>query len=86
MILTEPRTLQRGYFEPSAIRKLIDNHLKRGRAESHYLWRLLIFELWHRNFLEKYVSPAGLSSLAGGSGVLDRGSIAPVLSASSRGE
>ena len=86
MILTEPRTLQRGYFEPSAIRKLIDNHLKRGRAESHYLWRLLIFELWHRNFLEKYVSPAGLSSFAGGSGVLDGGSIAPVLSASSRGE
>ena len=70
MILVEPRTLQRGYFEPSAIRKLIDNHLKRGRAESHHLWRLLIFELWHRNFLEKYVSSAGLSFLAGGSGML----------------
>ena len=27
------------------------------------LWRLLMFELWHRNFLEKYVKPAGLFSL-----------------------
>jgi asparagine synthase (glutamine-hydrolysing) len=78
MILIEPRTLQRGYFEPSAIRKLIDNHLKRGRAESHHLWRLLIFELWHRNFLEKYISPAGLFSLTGGWGILGKGSITPV--------
>jgi hypothetical protein len=27
------------------------------------LWRLLMFELWHRNFLEKFVRPAGLFSL-----------------------
>jgi hypothetical protein len=27
------------------------------------LWRLLMFELWHRNFLEKYIKPAGLFSL-----------------------
>ena len=27
------------------------------------IWRLLMFELWHRNFLEKFVKPAGLFSL-----------------------
>jgi asparagine synthase (glutamine-hydrolysing) len=63
MVLIEPRTLQRGYFEPAAIRKLMDDHVNRGRDLSDPLWRLLMFELWHRNFLEKYVSPAGLFSL-----------------------
>jgi asparagine synthase (glutamine-hydrolysing) len=63
MMLVEPRTLQRGYFEPAGIRKLMDDHLHRGRALSGRLWRLLMFELWHRNFLEKYVKPAGLFSL-----------------------
>jgi asparagine synthase (glutamine-hydrolysing) len=63
MMLFEPRSLQRGYFEPAAIRKLMDDHLKHGRDLSDHLWRLLMFELWHRNFLEKYRSPAGLFSL-----------------------
>jgi asparagine synthase (glutamine-hydrolysing) len=62
-ILVEPRTLQRGYFEPAAIRKLMDDHFTRGRDMSHALWRLLMFELWHRNFLEKFVSDAGVRSL-----------------------
>ena len=63
MVLIEPRTLQRGYFELTGIRKLMDEFLHRGHTSSGRLWRLLIFELWHRNFLEKYVSPAGLFSL-----------------------
>lgn len=63
MMLVEPRTLQRGYFEPAGVRKLMDDHLHKGRAFSGRLWRLLMFELWHRNFLEKYVKPAGLFSL-----------------------
>ncbi len=64
MILIEPRTLQRGYFEPAGIRKLMDDHLHRGRSVSGRLWRLLMFELWHRNFLEKSTKTAGLFSLA----------------------
>lgn len=63
MILLEPRTLERGYFQPSGIRTVMDDYLLRGRANTGRLWRLLMFELWHRNFLEKYVKPAGLFSL-----------------------
>jgi len=63
MILVEPRTLQRGYFVADGVRKLMDDHLHRGRTMTGRLWRLLMFELWHRNFLEKYVSAPGLSSL-----------------------
>ena len=63
MILVEPRTLERGYFQASGVRKLMDDHLLRGKTMTGRLWRLLMFELWHRNFLEKYVKPAGLFSL-----------------------
>ena len=63
MILLEPRTLDRGYFAADGVRKLMDDHLVRGRTMTGRIWRLLMFELWHRNFLEKYVKPAGLFSL-----------------------
>jgi asparagine synthase (glutamine-hydrolysing) len=63
MVLLEPRTLERGYFVADGIRKLMDDHLYRGRTMTGRLWRLLMFELWHRNFLEKFVRPAGLFSL-----------------------
>jgi asparagine synthase (glutamine-hydrolysing) len=51
-ILTEPRTLQRGYFNPSAILGLLDEHFRGYRNHSGAMWLLLVFELWHRNFLE----------------------------------
>jgi asparagine synthase (glutamine-hydrolysing) len=51
-ILTEPRTLQRGYFNPAAIRGLLDEHFRGRRDHAGAIWLLLVFELWHRNFLE----------------------------------
>ena len=53
-ILLEPRTLQRGYFKPAAIRTLIDEHLRGRRNRSGLLWRMLVLELWHRNFMESH--------------------------------
>jgi asparagine synthase (glutamine-hydrolysing) len=52
-ILIEPRTLQRGYFKPAAVRGLLDEHVRGRRNHSGVLWMLLIFELWHRNFIER---------------------------------
>src|SRR6202034_945464 len=52
-VLLEPRTLQRGYFNPESVRRLLDEHFRGRRDYSHEIWRLLIFELWHRNFLER---------------------------------
>jgi asparagine synthase (glutamine-hydrolysing) len=63
MILLEPRTLDRGYFAADGVRKLMDDHLLRGKTMTGRKWRLLMFELWHRNFLERYIKPAGLFSL-----------------------
>jgi asparagine synthase (glutamine-hydrolysing) len=51
-VLLEPRTLGRGYFRPSAIQGLVEEHLEGRRDRSAEIWLLLIFELWHRNFLE----------------------------------
>jgi asparagine synthase (glutamine-hydrolysing) len=52
-ILTEPRTLQRGYFKPEAVQTLIAEHTSGRRNRSGLLWRMLVLELWHRNFMER---------------------------------
>jgi asparagine synthase (glutamine-hydrolysing) len=51
-ILTEPRTLQRGYFKPKEVRAMLDEHYRGYRNRAGAIWLLLILELWHRNFLE----------------------------------
>ena len=51
-VLLEARTLQRGYFDQRGIRQLLDEHFQGRRDHSGRIWRLLMFELWHRNFLE----------------------------------
>jgi asparagine synthase (glutamine-hydrolysing) len=50
-ILLEPRTLQRGYFDPQAVRLVLDEHFRGRRNHSGRIWRMLVFELWHRNYL-----------------------------------
>ena len=55
-LLLEPRTLQRGYFDPSAIKGLVHDHVRGRRDNSGEIWLLLVFELWHRNFLEASLS------------------------------
>lgn len=53
-MLQEPRTMQRGYFKPESVRVVLDEHFRGRRDHSGVLWMMLVFELWHRNFLEKY--------------------------------
>ncbi|MHC9540250.1 MAG: asparagine synthase (glutamine-hydrolyzing) [Vulcanimicrobiota bacterium] len=51
-ILFDPRTLNRGYFEPAYIRKTLDEHI--GGIKNHRLliWSLLCFEWWNRIFMD----------------------------------
>lgn len=56
-LLLEPRTMQRGYFEECGVRQLLKEHRKGIRDRSWELWQLLIFELWHRNFVEPKSAP-----------------------------
>jgi asparagine synthase (glutamine-hydrolysing) len=72
-VLLEPRTLQRGYLNPRCVHQLLDEHFRRRRNHAGRIWRLLMFELWHRNYLEKLsavdsvVGPEDAVPLSGGS-------------------
>lgn len=51
-MLLEPRSTQRGLFNPAVIQKLFREH--RAKYRDHYdrIWRLLNLEIWHRVCLE----------------------------------
>ncbi|MFL6334321.1 MAG: asparagine synthase (glutamine-hydrolyzing) [Pyrinomonadaceae bacterium] len=50
--LEEPRTAQRGLFEQSYVRLLLDEHERGRRDHAHELWALFMLELWHRTFVD----------------------------------
>jgi asparagine synthase (glutamine-hydrolysing) len=44
--LLSPRAIQRGYFQPAFIRRLIDEHVSGKRNHDFRLWQLVVFERW----------------------------------------
>ena len=62
-VLLDPCTLQRGYLDPKGVRHLLDEHMSGKRNHSGRVWRLLLFELWHRNFLGKFGGTASSQPL-----------------------
>ena len=57
-VLFDSRTLARGYFEPSAVQRLFDEHVQGKTDHAHRLWALLCLELWQRMFLDSVEPPA----------------------------
>ncbi|HEV8382712.1 MAG TPA: asparagine synthase (glutamine-hydrolyzing) [Gemmatimonadales bacterium] len=54
-----PGRLRRlGYFDPTMVRRLLDDHFSRRHNRAGILWALLCFSVWHRGYVE-----AALSSL-----------------------
>ena len=51
-VLESPRARQRGYFESSFVSRLLREHLGGQRDHTLRLWQLLVFELWHRQYLD----------------------------------
>jgi asparagine synthase (glutamine-hydrolysing) len=51
--LTDRRTRDRGYFEPRYVDLLLDEHERGRRDHGGPLWALMMFELWHRAFLDR---------------------------------
>jgi asparagine synthase (glutamine-hydrolysing) len=61
--LQSARARQRGYFEPSFVDRVIAEHLNGRRDHTLRLWQLLMFELWHRRYLDgagRGATPAGI--------------------------
>lgn len=54
-ILLEPAALNRGYFRPNAIRGLLDAHSAGVKDNSRGIWNLLVYELWHQRFIDRFV-------------------------------
>jgi asparagine synthase (glutamine-hydrolysing) len=51
-VLLSPRARQRGYFDSREVQRLLDEHLAGRRDHDLRLWQLLMFELWHRAYLD----------------------------------
>ena len=45
-------TRQRAYFNQTFVRRILDEHVAGTRDHSLQLWQLLVFELWHREYVD----------------------------------
>jgi asparagine synthase (glutamine-hydrolysing) len=50
--LSDRRAIERGYFDTTYIKGLIDEHTTGRRDHSDPLWTLWMFELWHRRYVD----------------------------------
>ena len=51
-ILFDKETLQRGYFDASAVRQMYQEHCDGLQDHTERIWMLINFELWHRMFMK----------------------------------
>jgi asparagine synthase (glutamine-hydrolysing) len=51
-VLGSPLARQRGYFNGAFIDRVLQEHLSGRRDHSLRLWQLLVFELWHRQYVD----------------------------------
>ncbi|MCY2966886.1 MAG: asparagine synthase (glutamine-hydrolyzing) [Planctomycetota bacterium] len=51
-LLSPERIRARGYFQPAAVERLIDDHLSERADRSEHLLSLLTFEIWHQLYLD----------------------------------
>jgi asparagine synthase (glutamine-hydrolysing) len=55
-ILGAPLTRQRGYFNSAFVDRVVAEHLSGRRDHTTKLWMLLVFELWHRQYIDHAVA------------------------------
>ena len=51
--LLSPTALQRGYFQPAFVNRIVAEHLAGTRDHTLRLWQLLVFERWHREYVDR---------------------------------
>jgi asparagine synthase (glutamine-hydrolysing) len=51
-LLLDRRTLERGYFQPQALHRVLDEHEAGRRNNRLLIWSLLCFEWWNRLFID----------------------------------
>lgn len=56
-LILGPRALSRGYFEPSALGAILEDHVSGRRNHRFLLWWLMCFEWWNRLFVDREPVP-----------------------------
>ena len=56
-LILSPRAVARGYFQPSYIKKILDDHLNDRRNHRFLIWSLMSFEWWNRLFVDREQLP-----------------------------
>jgi len=51
-VLLDSRSLDRGWFRPDQVRRLVAEHASSNWDHSYRLWNLLVFELWNRTYID----------------------------------
>jgi asparagine synthase (glutamine-hydrolysing) len=51
-VLLEERARTRGFFDHGYVGQLLDEHQSGARDHAQGIWTLLMFELWHREFVD----------------------------------
>ena len=54
-VLLSPCAQQRGYFDTREVQRLLDEHLAGRRDHDFRLWQLFMFELWHREYIDRAI-------------------------------
>jgi asparagine synthase (glutamine-hydrolysing) len=64
--LLDPRAIGRGWFREAYVRELLDRHRDGLQDHSQGIWTLLMFELWHQEFVDRahVGTPSSASSTA----------------------
>lgn len=50
-LLSAP-ALKRGYFNPKTVKFMVKSHIDKTRDYTFQLWAMLMFELWHKRFID----------------------------------
>jgi asparagine synthase (glutamine-hydrolysing) len=61
-VLLDRGTIDRGYFDRGYVEEILDRHASGAEDNSRGIWTLLMFELWHREFVDSAARPAAAAA------------------------
>lgn len=61
-LILSPQAIGRGYFQPSYVQQILDDHLNDRRNHRFLIWSLMSFEWWNRLFVDRDPLPPGLEA------------------------
>ena len=56
-LILSPRAIDRGYFQPAYIERILADHLNNKRNNRFLIWSLMCFEWWNRLFVDRESLP-----------------------------